>query len=210
MRLSPLFALSLSLTLAIAGCDDESESTTPEAPEAEAAETTDDEADDADLDAPEEDDLFADLDDEADDDEALADDPLDGILEPSASANDDGEVPDEPEEAAATPSGARHVAHILVRFAGVERAPEDLSRTRAEAEARARQALARAQSGDFGATAEELSDDEASSGHGGDLGSFERGLLPEALESAAFAMDVGEVRGPIETELGYHIVKRLP
>jgi hypothetical protein len=42
---------------------------------------------------------------------------------------------------------------------------------------------------------------------GGYMGTFERGQLPRELEEAAFALDPGRTSPPIETSLGYHVLK---
>ena len=42
---------------------------------------------------------------------------------------------------------------------------------------------------------------------GGYMGSFERGQLPEELEKAAFALAPGRTSQPIQTSLGYHVLR---
>jgi len=44
-------------------------------------------------------------------------------------------------------------------------------------------------------------------GAGGYLGSFERGQLPPELEAAAFALPEGATSEPVETGLGYHVLR---
>lgn len=46
-----------------------------------------------------------------------------------------------------------------------------------------------------------------SSAKGGDLGAFDKGKMVPEFEEAVFSMDVDEVRGPVQTQFGYHIVK---
>ena len=60
---------------------------------------------------------------------------------------------------------------------------------------------------DFDALAQEYSDDQGTAQQGGDLGFFERGSMVAPFENAAFALDVGEVSGVVETPFGLHIIK---
>ena len=57
--------------------------------------------------------------------------------------------------------------------------------------------------------AAQYSMDEASAQRGGDLGYFAKGDLVPELESAAAETPVGEIAGPVETGLGYHVIKVL-
>lgn len=59
---------------------------------------------------------------------------------------------------------------------------------------------------DFAEVAKEVSDDSSASS-GGDLGTFGRGRMVEPFEDAAFALDVDEVSGIVESPFGLHIIK---
>lgn len=74
--------------------------------------------------------------------------------------------------------------------------------------AQANKLLARAKSGeDFAKMAKELSDDPATRGEGGDLGYFGKDMLPKAIEEMVFSMKVGEIRGPVRADRGFHVIK---
>lgn len=61
---------------------------------------------------------------------------------------------------------------------------------------------------DFGDTAI-LFSDGPSAPNGGDLGWFSRGQMVPEFEEAAFAGEVGEIVGPVQTQFGYHIIQIL-
>ena len=99
-----------------------------------------------------------------------------------------------------TQAEQRRVRHILFQVAD----PKDDAAAKAKAEA----ALKRAQSGeDFGKLAQELSQDTGSAKNGGDLGWAERSRYVGPFADAAFSMKEGEIKGPIKTQFGYHILK---
>ena len=60
---------------------------------------------------------------------------------------------------------------------------------------------------DFAALAGEFSQDPGTATQGGDLGSFRRGQMVPAFDSAAFALEPGEVSGPVRTGFGVHILR---
>jgi peptidyl-prolyl cis-trans isomerase D len=62
---------------------------------------------------------------------------------------------------------------------------------------------------EFAVLAEQHSEDYSTAEQGGDLGFVQRGDLPEPLSVALDSLSVGEISGPVETELGVHLVKLL-
>jgi peptidyl-prolyl cis-trans isomerase C len=85
-----------------------------------------------------------------------------------------------------------HCAHILVKT-----------------EKEVNQILERLKKGEkFSAIAREVSLCPSKK-RGGDLGTFGRGQMVKEFETAAFALDKGQISGIIKTQFGYHIIRRL-
>jgi foldase protein PrsA len=83
------------------------------------------------------------------------------------------------------------------------RASHILLETKEEAEA----VLAELRGGaDFAETAKARSLDEGSRENGGDLDYFTRGVMNEAFESAAFALEKGEMSEVVKSPYGFHII----
>jgi foldase protein PrsA len=77
-------------------------------------------------------------------------------------------------------------------------------------EAEAVDLLLRLRAGEsFAALAKEYSQDQASSGNGGDLGFFPRNVMPLAIEAVAFGLAPGQISGIVQTDFGYHIIEIL-
>jgi peptidyl-prolyl cis-trans isomerase D len=95
------------------------------------------------------------------------------------------------------------VAHILVAV-DPKGGPEADARAKAKAEALA----ARAKAGEaFAKLAKENTDDPTGKENGGQLPPFGRGQMVPEFEQAAFDMKPGEIRGPVKTSFGYHVIK---
>ena len=61
---------------------------------------------------------------------------------------------------------------------------------------------------DFGKVAREVSIGPEAA-RGGDLGFFERGMMPEAIDRMVFSLPVGKMSGVVQSPYGFHIFKVL-
>ena len=97
----------------------------------------------------------------------------------------------------------RRASHILVAVAA--NASEDVE---FPALRRANDIAEQAKAGgDFAELAKTHSDDSVSAANGGDLGIIEPGMMVAPFESAVYAMALDEIRGPVRTKFGFHIIK---
>lgn len=102
-----------------------------------------------------------------------------------------------------------HAAHILLMYQGSAGASEEITRTREEAYQDIQKLLERVKAGeDFAALAKEYSNCPSGK-NGGDLGEFSQGDMVKPFEDAAFGLKKGKVSDIVETQYGFHIIKRL-
>ena len=103
-----------------------------------------------------------------------------------------------------------HSRHILIRYAGAQNAGPEITRTKAEAFKLAVELQRKVTSGiDFGEVARTSSED-SSAANGGDVGTHGRGRLAAAYEEALYALKPGGISVAVESEVGFHIIQRLP
>jgi len=95
----------------------------------------------------------------------------------------------------------RRASHVLIQIpAGKD--GDAVARKKAE------DVLAQARAGkDFAALAKQYSQDVGSAAKGGDLGWAERSNFVAPFADVLFSTPVGEIRGPVKTQYGYHIIR---
>ena len=98
----------------------------------------------------------------------------------------------------------RRASHILIP-AAASATPEEKAKAKALADDLLKQVKQNPKK--FGELAAKFSKDPGSAEKGGDLGFFGHGLMVKPFDEAAFAMKVGEITGPVETQYGYHIIR---
>jgi peptidyl-prolyl cis-trans isomerase D len=93
----------------------------------------------------------------------------------------------------------RQASHILIKTDG------DEVKAREKAEQLLKEAKQNADA--FAKLAKQHSQDPGSAANGGDLGYFGKGVMAKPFEDAVFEMKVGEVKGPVRTDFGFHVIK---
>lgn len=119
-----------------------------------------------------------------------------------------GDVKPAAPEQVMDPSTKLAASHVLVMHNESTRKPPEIARTKEEALARAKEALAKIRGGaDFGAVAKEYSDCPSKE-KGGDLGAFPAGRMIPEFSKALVGMEIGQISEPVETAFGYHVIRR--
>lgn len=96
-----------------------------------------------------------------------------------------------------------HARQILIRVSPGANA-EDVK----AAEKKAEDIIARLQAGEsFDKLAREFSEDHATGRQGGDMGMVTRDELIKPLADAVFSVQPGEIKGPVRTPYGFHVLK---
>jgi peptidyl-prolyl cis-trans isomerase D len=98
----------------------------------------------------------------------------------------------------------RRASHILIQVAA-----DAGAKAKAAAKAKAEKVLAevRKSPGKFAELARQDSQDPGSAQNGGDLGAFTRDMMVKPFADAVWSMKPGEIRGPVETQFGFHIIR---
>jgi hypothetical protein len=99
---------------------------------------------------------------------------------------------------------------VLVAYKGADKCPRKVTRSKEEARKRADEAHARAVEGqmDFGDIAKLYSDDPSGAERQGSMGRIDRQSVVKPFGDAAFALKVDGISPVVETQFGFHVIKR--
>ena len=128
-------------------------------------------------------------------------------------------VASQPEAAAPAPTPAPTPApapeqsiaasHVLIQYKGSMRAAPTITRSKDEAKKLATDVMNKAKKGqDFAALAKQYSDEPGAKDRAGALGKFTKGQMVKPFADAAFALKPGEISDVVETDFGFHVIKR--
>ncbi len=108
------------------------------------------------------------------------------------------------------PPDSIRAQEILVAYKGAQKAPRKCTRSKEEARHRADEVHTKATDGefDFAELARQYSDDPSGQEREGMMGSITRNDVLKEIADAAFALDVDQVSGVVETPFGFYVIKR--
>jgi len=98
----------------------------------------------------------------------------------------------------------RSASHILI---AADKNADAASRAKAKAKAAELAQTLQKNPQRFAELARSQSQDPGSAAQDGSLGSFGRGMMVKSFEDAVFSMKPNEIRGPVESDFGYHIIR---
>jgi hypothetical protein len=137
--------------------------------------------------------------------------PAPSLAAPALVAQAGTPAPPPPTLAAVVAPGGEQIgaSHILVAYRGATRAKPTVTRTKDEARALALSLAARAREPgtDFSKLARDSSDGPSGI-EGGALPKFGRQQMVKPFSDAAFALQPGQISDVVETNFGFHIIKR--
>lgn len=97
-------------------------------------------------------------------------------------------------------------SHILIQWSGASRS--SATSTKDEARVLIEKIASEATPENFDALARRYSQEPGATESAGDLGWFKKGDMVEAFENATFPLETGKISGIVETEFGFHLIKK--
>jgi parvulin-like peptidyl-prolyl isomerase len=114
-----------------------------------------------------------------------------------------------PTPPAPPPEASVGASHVLIQYKGSLRAGPNITRTKDEAKKVAAEVQAKAKKGqDFAGLAKQFSDEPGAKERAGNLGKFTKPQMVKPFADAAFALKPGDISEVVETDFGFHVIKR--
>jgi peptidyl-prolyl cis-trans isomerase D len=98
----------------------------------------------------------------------------------------------------------RSASHILI---AADKNADAATRAKAKAKANELYQILQKSPERFAELARTQSQDPGSAAQDGHLGSFGRGMMVKPFDDAVFSMKPNEIRGPVESDFGYHVIR---
>ncbi len=115
--------------------------------------------------------------------------------------------PDPPKDE--KPPEAVAAQHVLIAYRGAKNAPKEVTRSKEKARELAEEIAKKAKGGaDFTGLVKEHSEDPGTKERMGSVGKFTPDKMVKPFSDAAFKLKVDEVSDVVETEFGFHVIKR--